>query len=204
MSNSFLGAYWGPRKESARECARRASTFLEDLSTLSDDFIEWRLPGRSRTEAGRSPRLTSDLHHLETLFLKGVNRRDVGGESIDELGFRISVWNGAGDDHAASLTMRCGLYSEVPGVNNAVSLTIPSEFDLDSVAKVRRLLVSVIRAWQPDWAVVASSSGGRGNNKKNAPFLDRALYMSSSIKENYPEFLGLAGYEVAGGEIIFS
>lgn len=196
-----MAAYWGPRMESAEECAGRASMFLESLSSLSDDFRGWRLPERSRADAFLNSPLVWDARRLEELFLKGRNRRDIGGESIDELGFRISVWNGKSGDETASLTMKCGLYSDVPGVSNVVLIKIPPRFDVHSTAQITLLLDSVIMAWSPEWAVVASQSSMTEHADQHRPFLDQALYISTSSESTSVSFPNAKRYATANGVV---
>ena len=182
METKLAAAYWGPRMESAVECARRASAFVEDLSNLSEFFRGWRLPARSRAEATRNQPFSSDVSSLEALFLKGTNRRDIDGELIEELGFRISAWNGMGGEETSSLAMKCGMYSNVPGVSNAIVLKIPAKFDVDSDGTAELVVDLLVRAWNPDWAVVASQASMIERADKEGPFLDRALYLSSPFK----------------------
>ncbi|MFY0570958.1 Imm52 family immunity protein [Archangium lansingense] len=37
----YVGAYWGPRKETALECARRAEFFLHRLARCDPSFAQW-------------------------------------------------------------------------------------------------------------------------------------------------------------------
>lgn len=181
MESYFAGAYWGPRKEGANSCAERAHAFLDALAGISELFGGWRPLGRSRERALRAkPLLIDSLDELSKLFVLGSNRKDIGGEVIDDLGFRLSVWNGGKEMLAASLTMKCGLYSTVPGLSNAVVLNLPQQFDIASEDKVRDLLQAFTEAWEPDWAIVTSQSA-RDRQADHGPYLDRAVYLSSTM-----------------------
>ena len=181
MDTYLAAAYWGPRMEPVEACASRAATFLTALSQVSEYFQGWRPLGRSRSEAIRATPIDLSTNALTELFMRGRNRRDVGGDAIEQLGFRISVWNGKGDEEVSSLTMKCGLYSTVAGLSNAIVLKLPTRFDVNSAEQARQLTVALSQAWDPDWAIVASQS--KVNQQSGAgPFLDKALYVRSSIK----------------------
>lgn len=180
METYLAAAYWAPRKESVEECASRAVKFLTALSQMSDYFHGWRSLSRSRSEAIRAIPIDLSTRALTELFLKGRNRRDIGDDVIDELGFRISVWNGKGDSEVSSLTMKCGLYSTFAGLYNAIVLKIPPQFDLSSIEKNTQLIIALWQAWDPDWAIVASQS--KVNQQDDlGQFLDKALYVRSSV-----------------------
>lgn len=186
LETYLAAAYWGPRMEPVEACASRAATFLTDLSQVSDYLRGWRPLGRSRSEAIRATPIDLSANALTELFTRGMNRRDVGGDVIEELGFRISVWNGKGDGEVSFLTMKCGLYSTVAGLSNAIVLKLPTRFDVNSAEQTGKLAVALSRAWDPDWAIVASQSKV-SQQSGTGPFLDRALYLRSSI--NVPDYL---------------
>lgn len=180
METYLAAAYWGPRREPVEACAARAVTFLTTLSQVSECFRGWRPLGRSRSDAIRTPPIDLSISGLVKLFMMGRNRRDVGGAPIEDLGFRISVWNGKGDEEVSSLTMKCGLYSTVSGLSNAIVLKLPTRFGIDSTEHVKQLIVALGHAWDPDWAIVASQSNI--NRQSGAgPFLDKTLYVRASI-----------------------
>jgi hypothetical protein len=151
---------------------------------VSSSFSEWRLLGRSRSDAARATPINTSAAGLVELFLKGRNRRDVDDEVIDELGYRISVWNGNSDEYVSSLTMKCGLYSTVDGLSNAVVLKLPPRFESMPMNRVRLIVLALVQSWDPDWAIVASRSRLEAE-AEGMPFLDRALYVKSSM--NIPE-----------------
>ncbi|MCP2089638.1 hypothetical protein PQR68_29830 [Paraburkholderia agricolaris] len=181
METYLAAAYWGPRREPVDACACRAGQFFISLSQVSEYLKGWRPLGRSRSEATQAVPIDLSTDALAELFMKGRNRRDVGGEVIDELGYRISVWNGGGDEEASSLTMKCGLYSAVAGLSNAIVLKLPSRFDTTSFDQVRQVATALAQAWNPDWAIIASRSA-LDLHADAGPFLDRALYVNSSMK----------------------
>ncbi len=181
MESYFAAAYWGPRQEALEACAKRAYLFLAQLAEIAEIFGGWRQKGYSRAQALRSGALDScSEEELAQQFLEGRNRKDIGGDVIADLGYRISVWNGGDKATASSLSMKCGLYSTVVGLSNAVVLDLPQRFDFDSQENVCNLLRAFAEAWEPDWAIVTSQSA-RDSQTGHSPYLDRALYVSTSM-----------------------
>ena len=99
----FLGAYWPERKESREQVAQRLERFLSSIAANSGHLSEWFMKGRS-SRAARTP-LKLEAASLGAMLK--VNRRDVGGDVIPELGFSLGVWNGA----SASLDATLGISS---------------------------------------------------------------------------------------------
>ncbi|NVJ26495.1 MULTISPECIES: immunity 52 family protein [Myxococcus] len=150
----FAGAYWGARKETPEECARRLEAFFSLLGRVDPSFIHWYRQGKSRKDALKHP-IEPTLAELEKLLRKGKDR------IVEELGFRFSAWNGASDDYDGSaFKVTCGGYS--PRVGNACVLDLPSRGpNADRVLTtdvLRRLVRGLALAWAPDFAVAISSA----------------------------------------------
>ena len=171
MERYLAVAYWASRKEEASACAARASRFLFCLSELSTDLAGWRETGKSKEEALANqiyePQVLDDL---EDLFAKGFSKRAVNHV----------LWNGKDENHASTLNMRCGVYSTVPTLGNAVVLNLPYSFNVTLVHDLRRLAAAFADAWEPDWMAVTSQTRMNecGTQK---PFLDKALYVKSNV-----------------------
>jgi hypothetical protein len=140
----YAGAYWGPRRETAAECARRAELFFHMLAR--------ELPGYP---------VHPEVKELEELFLRGRNRTDFGKRVIEELGSSFSVWNakkGSSDIH-----FHCGAWS--PHTSNVCVLSPPSEGAiserLHSAPVLAEVLTCMVKAWDPDFAVATSHPMGR-------------------------------------------
>ena len=127
--------------------AERLVHFLDALARESDLLSRWFLKGNTRASA-RTP---LELDVGAVAFTLKVNRRDVGGEVIPELGFSLGVWNGRTADVSATM----GAYSRYVG--NSVVLSFshpPANFG----AKEWKSLVEIaVRELDPDHAVVTSS-----------------------------------------------
>ncbi|MCP3100254.1 immunity 52 family protein [Myxococcus sp. K15C18031901] len=150
----FAGAYWGARKESSEECAARLEAFFRRIAHLDPAFARWFRQGKSRADALKHP-IDATLVDLEKLIRRGKDR------VVEELGYRVGAWNGATDDEdGCSLKLTCGGSS--PRVSNSCVLELPSRGP--NAARVltepvlRGLMKSMATAWEPDFAVVMSST----------------------------------------------
>jgi hypothetical protein len=106
----YAGAYWGPRKESAEECAWRAADFFNLLAPADSFLAQWYKPARRRKDARKYPLMPPDLLSLTELFRRGVNR-EKGGPIFEDLGFTFWFDNGGPTRDCAALRIKCGDYS---------------------------------------------------------------------------------------------
>jgi hypothetical protein len=180
----YAGAYWGARKESPEDCARRTAGFLNLLAEYDSFLAHWYKPARSRKDARKHPLMPPDVPTLTELFRRGVNR-EPGGPAIEELGFRISFDNGGATGDCATLRINGGMYSEA--VPNHCVLTVPWRGpNADRVLTVS-VLTNVVRAmvlsWEPDRAIATSSAYERQYREPDsAPFsLGWITYLSRRI-----------------------
>lgn len=153
----YAGAYWGPRKESPEDCARRTATFLDLLASCDPALAHWYKPTRSRRDTRKYPLMPPDVAALTELFRGGVNR-EAGGPPIEELGFTFWFGNGGGNHDSADLRIACGVYAE--GASNYCVLTPPvAGPDADrvlSASVLSQVVRSMALAWEPDWAISMS------------------------------------------------
>ncbi|WP_395821090.1 immunity 52 family protein [Archangium minus] len=155
----YAGAYWGARKESPEECGRRAEVLFTALRSVAPDFAHWLKQGRSRREALKHP-IETDRASLTKMFRRGKDR------VFDELGFRISGWNGASDYEASAFLICAGMYSEL--VSNSCVFNIPSSSpDKEEGPNAQRVLTATVLsgmvramavAWDPEWAIATSTA----------------------------------------------
>lgn len=183
MQDFMLGAYWGARPDSLENCTENAVRFFARLAEIDPLLAHWFERGRSRKDALEKSVDTSDARKLHDLFLRGQNRRDVDNEVIDELGFRLSVWNGASEETAeASVSLQCGAYSERIGNNVLIDLPYQSK-DLKWIENVSSLVALVAEIWQPSWAGVMSNKAMRERDFNAArPFVDWVVYVPHLVK----------------------
>lgn len=150
--NIIVGAYWASRKESRIECASRVSGFLASIAD-ADVFSFWYRKERRKSSSRSQLRveIESILPELKS------NNRDDNGMAIEELGFSFGAWNGR-DVMSASLSVRCGAFSNVVG--NAVVLSLPdSEAPPAEADRVlfRSTMEKMLVAFDPDTIVLTST-----------------------------------------------
>lgn len=152
---------------------------MSSLSKISPYLAGWRPKARTRRQALAAQPLDYSLEALSALFSAGRSHRGTDGMVMEELGFRIGVWNGGDHERASSLSIRCGLFSAVPGLSNSVVLSLPSVLEACIAELCKDLVSALVDAWEPDWAVVTSHTASAAH-PQHGPFLDRALYVSFS------------------------
>jgi hypothetical protein len=150
----YAGAYWGARQEPPEECGRRAEILLTQLSTLDPSLAQWFKRGNSRRQA-LEHRVGLDGYTLAKMFRRGKDR------VFAELGFRISLWNGAStDEDACGAYVTCGCHSE--RVCNVCLFHLPSQGPNAERVLTAPLLAKFVRAmavaWEPEWAIATSSA----------------------------------------------
>ncbi|WP_338865568.1 immunity 52 family protein [Myxococcus stipitatus] len=173
----YAGVYWGARKESSEECARRLKILLEGLPSVAPSLERWFQQGKSRADALKRP-LHPTLAELEPFVRKGKDR------TFDDLGFSIGGWNGAGDDYEATgFLLACGGYSEWGG--NRCVYTLPSKGpsfeNLLSATTLAELMRRTAGAWEPDWGVAISEQHRdllKPRRPKGAPYVGWVTYLA--------------------------
>ncbi|TQF11728.1 hypothetical protein FJV41_32750 [Myxococcus llanfairpwllgwyngyllgogerychwyrndrobwllllantysiliogogogochensis] len=157
VESYYAGAYWGPRKETPEECARRTADFLNFLEGCDPFLAEWYKPAKSLKEARKHPLMPPDSATLTELFRAGVNRADAGG-IIERLGFSFWFDNGGPDGDVAELRIHCGSYSDA--VPNSCVMTLPRKGQHAERLLTVQVLTEVVRgmvpSWGPDWAFATS------------------------------------------------
>jgi hypothetical protein len=153
----FVGAYWGPRKETALECARRAEQFLHRLAKCDPSFAQWYRGGRGFPRELPGHPVHPDSKELEQLFLQGRNRTDLGKKVIEDLGFTQSMWNAKME--RTRIEMHCGEDSPW-GEGNTCLLEPPTTGPVTErllrAPVLAEVLTSMATAWHPDFAVATT------------------------------------------------
>jgi hypothetical protein len=143
-------SFWGDRPEPVEDLAARLSRFLRELGELHPLLSTWVERGGSRATA--STAVGIDPETLTQRLSNGRNRKDVGGEVIEELGFRFGFWNGK--DASVGIGGTVGLYAGNPAVRNAVNLKLGTldsgTADLSQIGRARAITRAFVDAWEPD------------------------------------------------------
>lgn len=154
---SYLGAYWGDRKEGPVECATRIRSCLAALADTHPLFRQWYIDEESCRREADSP-VSLEIGKLTSLVERGQVRDDASGESIHALGYTVVLWNGA--SLSTAMSCRIGAYPSVPGLMNNFVLRLPSdEGDARGIYQretAGKMLSAVVASMQPDWATLGS------------------------------------------------
>lgn len=152
-------AFWGPRLEEPETGAEKIVCMMEGLRAIDETaYSGWFLLGWSRQEALRhevSATADSVAAALE------VSRTDTDQTIMEDLGFSLSVWNGAPD--VLALDMRCHFNVTTPFVKNSVIVALPPDSEGD-LASARRVIQLIVRVWEPEITDVWNSDLGAALN----------------------------------------
>ncbi|RKG95094.1 hypothetical protein D7V97_37815 [Corallococcus sp. CA053C] len=180
----YAGAYWGARKESPPDCARRTADFLNLLAECDPFLSHWYKPARSRKDARKHPLMPPDVPTLTEMFRRGASR-EKGGPVFEELGFSFWFGNGGSGADSADLRLTCGCYSNV--APNSCVMPLPRRGENADRILTTPVLAAVLRsmtlAWEPDWAFATSSAYEQQHREPDsAPFsLGWITYLSHRI-----------------------
>ena len=172
----FVGAYWGPREEDIEGCAARVMDFFRRLSSISPFWARWYNIRRTRRNASKSSMNLASKKVIIELLDQGRNRGDTDNSIIEDLGFRVGLWNGEKKDRDASVNVHCGAYH--PHSGNSVLIYLPRGVpELIAPEPCAALLEAVVRSFEPEWGVVSSGATRSALQKKvGVPFVDWIFY----------------------------
>lgn len=155
---AYLGAYWGPRRESIATCSESLASCLQQMAQIHDAFGSWFRKGTNPRKGLPVPMEPSVLRSLLLETTEGHARKY--GE-FPELGYSASLWNGE-KEGAISFRVSCGSSDVKLSWPNSFLLNLPIKDpqvnDLYSSVCIHRVLEIIVEVWQPDWAVVATRS----------------------------------------------
>lgn len=181
MTPFKLCAYWKACRENIDACAERLARCLSALAACDPVFGPWFAKGMSRRTAKRSEIEFRRKDCLIELLDRARNRKDIGKEIIDDLGFHIGIWNGGQSTRIVGLSITCGLYSTAPGLGgNCVVIDLPEELgELTCEGRMANVLVAVVASWEPNWTGVFSLEAmSKRTFDAGRPFIDWMLYLS--------------------------
>ncbi|QRN93742.1 immunity 52 family protein [Archangium violaceum] len=153
----YVGAYWGPRKETALECARRAELFFHMLARSDPSFAQWYRAGRGFPRELPGHPVHPEVKELEKLLLRSKLRTDVDKEVIEDMGFRQMVWNAKKE--ATEINLYCGKHSPWGGPNSCLLKPTREGAIRERLLRtpvLAEVLTSMATAWDPDFAMASS------------------------------------------------
>lgn len=186
MNVTTLSVHWSSRKESAESCAQRLHEYLSMLEQQCNE-LKWFKKGETKKQAMEEGGSINDfdLDKLTALVAKATNKKDVGNEIIEELGFRLSFWNRQPEDTSMSLSVYCGCYH--PSFLNNVILDLPEKLDyyqLDDV-KLKDLLLKTAKIWGADYGGIYNSrTEAFRSSPIGEPYFDKMLWVADSLSFN--------------------
>ncbi|KFA91997.1 immunity 52 family protein [Archangium violaceum] len=176
----YTGSYWGCRKDSAEECARRAEAFFHLLSQCDPIYTHWFEQADSLKKA-----LQLQFEPTCETFVRFFKKRKYQ-EGRD--GFSFSAWTGhKEEDRGGLVTLHCGSAAEFSS-NNCLLYLPGEEAEVQRVLEVtvlEKVLRAMIMAWEPDWAVVTSDElrGALSQTSRAGTFVGWMTYLSRSRGE---------------------
>lgn len=155
----YIGAYWGSRREDLACCARRLHECLSQLTHCDEVFGRWFKLGYSKKQA-LAHEVGCGVGQLESVLCR-VPVGDRGTATYkDTLYYSFGLWNGRDDEGVCSLSGACGGFPPGSSQVNSFVLHLPSNGAPGNRVvqrdRVWELLIAIVQAWEPDWAVVSS------------------------------------------------
>jgi len=170
-------------------------------------FASWYQKGRSSRDTLERPVHPGSDSIILGLMEAGRNRRDIDKSVIEDLGFRIGLWNGAREEgHAASLDVTCGLFAKNINLGNWVVLNLPEILgDLEKKEPALQALVAVVKAWSPEWAgIISRPSRNTRPFTPGFPFVDWMIYLNclNIVPSRLPSSASFVEVDDQGGVVI--
>ena len=204
VESHYIGAYWGPRAESAEQCGRRLAEQLASLGSLDPSLSQWYRTGRSRAAALGMP-VEASQEQLASLLSVGVQRQDDPARTVmPELGYSLTVWNGQHD--GVQVSVRCGATAAITGVaSNSVVVQLPPGLGDAARLYERRVSLAMFRAvvvaWEPAWCTFTNHRLRRAQpSEPNGVVGGWATFVAAGrdpLSARLPR--GVAGERLAGG-----
>lgn len=149
----YIGAYWGARHEDAEACARRLEALVRLLAPVDPLFASWFKGSKSLKQSLQRP-LELELPSLQKYIQRNLMRDD-RRMPMEDMGFRVSLWNGRQGGNDAFLSIGCG--GDWEQVSNRCVLDAYKEGPASERILTTPFQVQALRAmataWDPDWGV---------------------------------------------------
>lgn len=148
---------WGPRVETAPECAARLEASIRDIPAQRDSFSEWPVicEGGASDPSDLLP-LPTDLDGLTDLVL-GSRLKDDRGEVMEGSGFAFSLAC-LHNDRPVMYRVRCAAGRVRPGNHVQFHFLHPDHSDsaVATAETVTEIFTNLVLAWRPAYAAVST------------------------------------------------
>lgn len=155
MATTTIAVHWALRRMDVAACSRLAHRHFALLGRASPNLADWYEKGARKR---LSPKVdVGSVDALERRLAKGLNRRDIDGAPISELGWSLGLWNGDTGGWSSSTAIHCGLFSRNPNLSNAASVSVDGDLEASAAIALFRGLIEI---WSPDKGFVRRNEGG--------------------------------------------
>jgi immunity protein 52 of polymorphic toxin system len=161
-----VATYGGPRQESPRACAVHFARMATALSAIHPAFARWKQQGDTAREADIPfCAMPPDIGELTKTIENGRHVGDISREVMAHLGYALSAWNAIGGPAGVWFRMNVGAYSATLRFPNQVHFMFrraeDANQDLLSPTIMKAVLLTLIDAWEPDWAILTEENYAR-------------------------------------------
>src|SRR5665213_529030 len=105
---------------------------------------------------------------------KSLVHRDMSGVPWPELGYSVAAWNAIDGAKSVSFHVKPGQYTADRIFPNSLELQLPKRTpDTTGIVNtpiLRKVLLSVVSAWEPSWALITSASYNERFHLSEKPF----------------------------------
>ena len=178
-----IDTYGGPRQESARACAVRFARMATALSAIHSAFARWNQQGDTAREAGIPfCAMPPDIGELTKTIEIGRHVADISREVMAHLGYALSAWNAIRGPAGVWFRMNVGAYSASLRFPNQVHFMFrraeDANHDLLSPKIMKAVLLTLVDAWEPDWAILTDENYAHALFERGPLPLFRAGWMT--------------------------
>lgn len=153
----YIGAYWRNRNEDLSIVVDKTVLFLQELSSLDEQFVNWYEQGYNKKEASKKVTIEKDI--VERLYKRGIKKNDLDSEGHSKIGYSIGLWTGQEEEYSSSLSINAGHASKF--FSNACVITVPIAEEpkerLLKLDKQKAIINLLIKIWKPDTVVLNSN-----------------------------------------------
>ncbi|MGH9552599.1 MAG: Imm52 family immunity protein [Terriglobales bacterium] len=154
----ILYAFSGRRREGAETCAHRLDRMLASLADVHTALSTWKISSEPWGSSAQYRATPLTIPELTAIIEQRQFMTDIPGVAMPQLGYRLRLLNGRGDDHRVWMSAQMGAYTERQEEPNSVFAEfrhpVSGNSDLLNADILMRTLVAVSLPWEANWGVV--------------------------------------------------